>query len=125
MIVMAERLLIVAAALLGLALLVCSIFTIRYRVTPRHLKITWLWFIPVRLIGLRNVKYVSAKQVFWAENWWNTFNIRNRTLVITKRTGLFKEVVITPRNPFVFKAQIERARQELLGPSASGRYTPL
>lgn len=122
---MVEKLLIVGAALLALALLVCSIYTIRYRVTPRFLKITWLWFIPVRLIGLRNIKYISPKHIFWAEKWYNTFNLSNRSLVITKRSGLFKELVITPKNPFVFKAQVERAQRELLGDGASGRYTPI
>jgi len=119
-----ERLLIVAGVLVILVLLLCSVFTIRYRLTPRYLVIKWLWFLPVRLIALRNIKYVSAKHVFWAEKWCNTFSISNRTLVITKRAGLLKEIVITPKNPFVFKAQLERARQELLGGDAALHEIP-
>src|SRR5438477_9031391 len=109
MTILVQRLLMVVGALLVLALLVGSIFTIRYRITRRYLKIVWLWLIPIRLIRLSNIKYVSPKPVFWAEKWYNTFNVRNRWMVITKRRGLFKEVVISPRNPFVFKAELDRA----------------
>src|SRR5262245_50604784 len=104
-----QRLLIVAGALLVLTLFVCSILTIRYRITPRYLKIVWLWFIPVRLVRLSNIKQVSPKQIFWAEKWYNTFHVGNRWMVITKHRGLMKELAISPRSPFVFKAELERA----------------
>src|SRR6185369_16385251 len=102
-----QRLLIVAGALLVLVLLVCSVLTIRYRITPRYLKIVWLWFIPIRLVRLSNIKYVSPKPVYWDEKCYNTFNDGNRWMVITKRRGLVKELAINPRNPFVFKAELD------------------
>jgi hypothetical protein len=108
-----QRLLMVAGGLLALVLLVCSIVTIRYKITPRYLKILWLWFIPIRLIRLSHIRYVSPKPVFWAEKWYNTFQVANRWLVITRRRGLFKELVISPRSPFVFKAELERACQKV------------
>jgi len=115
-----QRLLIVAGALLVLVLLVSSILTIRYRITPRYLKIVWLWFIPVRVVRLSNIKYVSPKQIFWAEKWYNTFNVGNRWMVITKRRGLIKELAISPRNPFVFKAELDRACERVNRPSGTG-----
>ena len=108
-----QRLLIVAGALLVLVLLVCSFLTIRYRITPRYLKIVWLWFIPVRLVRLSNIRYVSPKPIFWAEKWYNTFRVGNRWLVVTKRRGVIKELAISPRNPFVFKAELERACEKV------------
>lgn len=119
-----QRLLPVAGAVFGFLLLVSSILTIRYRVTARFLKITWLWVIPVRLIRLSNIRYLTPKRVFWAERWYGTFNVRARWLVVVKRHGLFKYVVITPRNPFVFKAEIERAQAELLKESGPGSVAP-
>jgi len=108
-----QRFLIMGGALVAFILCLCSIFTIRYRITRRHLKITWLWFIPIRFLALDNIRYLSPKRVRWAEKYYSTFNPRARWLVITKRRGWIKNVVITPPNPFVFKAEIERARQAL------------
>ena len=55
--------------------------------------------------------------------WGNTFSPTNRYLLIRKYSGLFKNLVITPRNHMVFKADLERARHRLLSPSVPAATT--
>ena len=113
---MKEAAIVLAIFFGGLVLVILSMFTIRYRVTRRFLKITWLG-LPLRLVRLKNIARVGFNNVPWAEMWVNTLRTGNRRLVIHKRFGLlFKHVVITPRNHFVFKAEMDRVLKQL--PSA-------
>ena len=89
-------------------LLLWSATTIRYRIGPRHLKISWLG-LPVRRIRLDDIKHISRKRSLWSERWHSTLHPRNRLLVIIRRRGLVKQVSITPKSPYVFKADLERA----------------
>ena len=102
--------------------LLCSIITIHYHITSTHLKITWLG-IPVRWLRLDDIKYVSTKRCFWAERWYNTLFVSNRLLVIHRRKGLYKAFIITPKNPFVFKAELYQARKAVV--PAMSRSTSL
>jgi hypothetical protein len=95
-----------------------SITTIRYHITPRSLKVTYLG-LPVRWIRLANIKSVTTKRIFWAERWYNTLSVGNRFLVIRRGRGLFKHLIISPKNPMVFRADLIRARDEILKVSAS------
>ena len=86
---------------------------IRYRVTARHLQIL-IFGIPVRWLRLDNIKYVGTARVYIAEKWPNGwFPSHQRRLVIRKRRGLIKNFIITPRNRYVVKAEIDRAREAL------------
>jgi len=107
-----------AIGFLGLILLVLSKATIRYCITPRFLRIHWLG-IPVRWVRLKNIRQVATQRVFWSERWSNIFSPTNRYLLIRKYSGLFKNLVITPKNHMVFKADLGRARDRLLSPSPS------
>ena len=110
---------ILAGCFGAVVVLMLSLVTIRYRITRRFLKITWLG-LPVRLMRLTNIAHIGFTPVFWAEKWPNTFKPGNRRLVIQKRSGLFKHLVITPRNHFVFKAEMDKAMKELQVPGAYG-----
>jgi hypothetical protein len=67
---------------------------------------------------LKNIAHVGFNYVPWAELWVSTLRVGNRRLVIHKRFGLlFKHVIITPRNHFVFKAEMDRALKR--APSAA------
>ncbi len=98
-----------------LILLVLSKGTIRYRVTSRFLRISWLG-LPVRWVRLKNIRQILTQRVFWAEPWSNSFKHSNRYLLIRKHSGLFKSLVITPKNHMVFRADLERARSQLAPP---------
>ena len=89
-------------------LLVWAFTQVRYRVTPRHLEVT-VFGLCVRRLPLSDIRYVSKRRTALAENWWNTLFPRKRILVIHRRTGWFKNFVITPKHRYAFKAELERA----------------
>jgi hypothetical protein len=91
-----------------LAVLGASGSAIRYRITPTHLEVNWLIFT-LRRFRLQDIKYVSTKRSFWAEKWYNTWRVQNRRLTLHRRSGLFRVAAISPKNPFVFKAELDRA----------------
>jgi hypothetical protein len=98
---------------LGL-LLLCFLFSwvithVHYHITHRHVKIT-LFGIVLRRVRISNIASVSKRRADgWAENWWSTLRPHHRSLVIRRKRGLLRNVVITPRNRYVFKAELERA----------------
>ena len=97
-------------------LLVWSTVTIRYRVTSSHLLITWLG-LPVRRIRLDDIKRVGTRPVVWAERWPSTLRNNGRLLVIRRRTGWLRHLVITPKYPFEFRNELEQARKTPAGTS--------
>jgi hypothetical protein len=105
---------------LGL-LLFCFFFAwmvthVHYHITPRHLKVT-LFRIPLRRVRISNIASVSKRRAGGlAENWWSTLRPNHRSLVIRRKRGLIKNVVITPRNRYVFKTELERAVQRANAP---------
>ena len=93
------------------ALVLWSATSVRYQITPRHLRVTWLG-LPIRWIALADIKHVthiSQRSVVWAERWPNVLFENRRTLILRRRRGLLKDFVITPKYPFEFKATLEQA----------------
>jgi len=108
----------IAVALIALILAYLGIIPlIRYRITSRWLLITLLG-VPLRWVSLTNIRFITDHCKEAAEHWPNTHNPKTRTLVIRKRHGLFRNLVITPYKRFVFKAELERAIRAL-DPKAS------
>ena len=103
-----QIILTVAVVLASAGLLLCSAFTIRYHVTPTHLKITWLG-LPIRRIRLGDIKRVGTRPVVWAERWPSTLRNNGRLLVIRRRSGWLRSLVITPKYPFEFRNELEQA----------------
>ena len=85
---------------------------LRYVLTGRHLKVT-LFGLCLRRIRLADIECVSKQQAHWAEKWYNTLKPAHRMLVIRRRRGLFKDFIITPRNRYVFRTELERSLAEL------------
>ena len=77
-----------------------------YQITQSLLEVTWLG-VPIRKIRLSDIESVSKRRRRWAENWRNTWLPRHRRLVIRRKTGLFKEFVITPAYRYEFRNQLE------------------
>ena len=106
---------------LGLLLLVFG-FTwlvtfVRYCITARHFKVT-LFGLCLRRVRLEDIESVSKRRpTGLAENWWNTLHPSHRTLVIRRHRGLLRNLVITPKNRYVFKTNLERAMQLQTAPS--------
>ena len=85
---------------------------LRYVLTGRHLKVT-LFGLCLRRIRLADIESVSKRQSLWAEKWFNTLKPAHRMLVIRRRRGWLKDFIITPKNRYVFKAEIEQALAKL------------
>ena len=81
---------------------------LRYVLTGRHLKVT-LFGLCLRRIRLADIDSVSKRQARRAEKWYNTLKPSHRMLVIRRRRGWFKDFIITPKNRYVFKAELEQA----------------
>ena len=110
----------IIAVLVGVPLIVAIpaliILGFSYRVTERHLVVQWLR-IPVRRVRLEKIRSVGTTPVWWAERWPCALNWRGRYLVVRKNGWIFNNMVITPKNPFVFRAELYRARDALLPPA--------
>src|SRR5687768_5168097 len=82
---------------------------IHYRIGSRHLKILCLG-VPVRKIELTDIKRISKRKPSrMAEYWSSTLNPSHRLLAIQRYSGLRKFVVITPRNRYIFLADLQNA----------------
>lgn len=103
----------IVAALVALILAYLVIIPlIRYRITSRWLLITVLG-VPIRWVSLKNIRFITDHCKEAAEHWPNTHSPKTRTLVIRKRSGIFRNLVITPYKRFVFKAELEKAAYAL------------
>ncbi len=80
----------------------------RYRISGTHFEVT-LWGLRVRRIALRDIEQVSVRHRRWAEQWWNTWRPARRRLLIRRRRGLCRNIIITPERRYEFKAELERA----------------
>ncbi len=82
---------------------------IRYRIGSRQLKVV-LFGLAVRRISLLSIEAISKRPGDGlTERWWSTMHPKHRILVIRRKRGLFRNFVITPRNRYVFKAELEKA----------------
>ncbi|MEW6160804.1 MAG: hypothetical protein AB1813_25530 [Verrucomicrobiota bacterium] len=109
----------VVFVLTGLVAWLCS--RIRYCITPRNLQILLFGF-PIRQIPLEEIETITKrKPSSMAEHWYNTFKPSHRTLLIRRTRGWCKNLVITPRNRYVFKADLERAIENLRSPSEKSK----
>ena len=104
------------AAIIGLLL---SVKTVRYRIGSKFLVISWLG-LPIRWIRLSTIAHVTPERFAWSERWFNTFRVRHRVLTIHRKHGLVRKVCISPSNRFVFRAELNRAR-ELAGGTVHSR----
>jgi hypothetical protein len=103
-----------AGGLAALVALLLSVKTVRYRIGSKFLVISWLG-IPVRWVRLSNIAHVTPERFAWSERWFNAFRVRHRILTIHRRTGLMRKMCISPKNRFVFRAELNRAREQAGG----------
>jgi hypothetical protein len=96
------------SVLVAAFLFVWLVSRIRYRIGSRHVKVI-LFGIPIRRVALANLEGVSKRRgPGLAEHWWSTLSPKHRLLVLRRRRGLFKNFVVTPRNRYIFKCDVER-----------------
>jgi hypothetical protein len=99
-----------AAGLMFFALFVLWLQSnLQYRIGRQHMKIL-CFRIALRKIDLTDIKHISKRKPSGlAEYWYNTIHPKHRTLTIQRYRGLRKNVVITPRNRYVFMSDLQSA----------------
>src|SRR5687768_2004784 len=112
-----------AGGLAALVALLLSVKTIRYRIGSKFLVISWLG-IPVRWVKLTNIAHVTPERFTLSERWFNAFRVRHRVLTIHRKNGLIREICISPASRFVFRAELNRAREQAGGLVRSRRPSP-
>lgn len=82
---------------------------LHYRIGSRHLKILCVG-VTLRRIPLADIKRVSKRRPKGlAEYWSSTFKLSHRMLTIERSAGIRRYIVITPRNRYVFLADLQNA----------------
>lgn len=90
---------------------------LRYQLTSQDFRITLFGF-RLRRVPLERIQSVTKRRpAGLAENWSNTLHPSHRMLFIRLNRGLRKNLIITPRNRYVFKTELERTMAKL-NPSA-------
>ena len=107
-----------ALGLLLLIFLMAWLITrVRYVITPRHVRVL-LFGVAIRRIPIRTIESVSKRRSpGLAENWWSTLSPKHRSLVLRRKTGLIRNVVLTPRNRYAFKFELDRIISEQGSPA--------
>ena len=101
--------------LVAILLFLWLITRVRYRIGSRHVKIIFLG-LTIRRVAIASIKSVSKRRGDGlAEHWPSTTHPKHRLLVLRRNRGLFKNVIITPKNRYVFKTDLERAIQRVTG----------
>ncbi|HIL69855.1 MAG TPA: hypothetical protein EYG38_08400 [Verrucomicrobia bacterium] len=85
---------------------------LEYLIAKRELRIEFKG-IRIRIIPFKDISSISKRRITWAENWRNTFRSRKRRLVIHRKRGLIKDLIITPENRYAFKHRLETAMKGL------------
>ncbi len=91
---------------------------LHYRITKTHFEIV-LFGIPLRWVRLQDIILVSKSRTKWAEPWSNTWKGSRRRIIIQKRCGFFKNILVTPQFRYEFKVDLEHAALK-----AKGKLTP-
>ena len=105
---MSESWFILLACLLLSGLLMYLALQVRYRIGDDSLEIT-LFGICLRRIAFSSIRRVARVRNGWCELWPNTLKPGRRIVVVELRSGWPRHIMITPRQPFAFKGELERA----------------
>jgi hypothetical protein len=120
---MTEITLCVGGFCLALLLFVELLGRINYRITSRHLEVRF-FRVCMRRIALVDIKRVSKHRESFCEPWPNTLRTRKRVLIITRRSGWFKSLIITPERRYLFRSRLRHAIARARGEEAPGDAAP-
>ena len=103
---------IVVFSFVATLMAVLAIYRTTYRVTESHLVIR-VFGVPIRRIALQRIRRYVRERDALAELWVNRLMPGRRTLIIELKDGLFRQIVISPRLPDVFRHELSEARRAL------------
>lgn len=91
--------------LLGSALVVATIFFgLSFTIDRGHVRVrAYGW--TVRKVAIEDIEFADRTWVWWNEHYTSTLNLR-RIVRLRRRSGLFKNFVITPREPLAFLREL-------------------
>jgi hypothetical protein len=94
--------------LVGLLLLAGLVHAIFFRMTftvdASHVRVrVYGW--TVRKVALPDVAYAVQDWAIWNEHWTNTLSLR-RLVLLRRRTGLFRNFLISPPDALAFLAEL-------------------
>ena len=115
--------LLLLATIVTVGLGVSLALQLRYVITDRHLKVT-LFGISLRRINLSDIECVSKRRSGLAEKWHNTLSPSHRVIVVRRRRGWLRDFVVTPKNRYVFKTELELAMGRLAQMQTKGESKP-
>lgn len=82
---------------------------LRYRINLTHFEVL-LFGLPLRRVRLEHIRSVSKRRPEGlSEYWYNTLHPSHRRLVIRLSRGLRRNLVISPRNRYILKTDLEHA----------------
>ena len=93
---------------MGFAAFVFLLKGVQYRIGRSKLRIC-VWGLKLRSIAYEDIEQVSKTRSRPAENWGTTLQFGHRQLVICRKTGFLREVIITPQMRYVFRNDLEEA----------------
>ena len=94
--------------LLVLAGLLHAIFVgMTFTVDATHVRVRFYGWTARRL-ALADLEYAAQDWAFWNEHWTNTVNPR-RLVLLRRRTGLFRNFLVSPRSPAAFLEELRAA----------------
>jgi hypothetical protein len=106
---MSELLIVTLITICAFPFVVFMISLINYRIDDRHVRCYW-GPVPVRKIAMDDIRDAVKGYRHMSESWTNTIwmpTIRRRGVILYRRTGRFRRVVITPDDPEGFIERIK------------------
>jgi hypothetical protein len=79
---------------------------LNYRIIDGHVEIRWL-SLRLRRFPLADIEGISKYRHAWAEHWENTWRPAHKRLVIHRRRGWLRDIVITPSYRYEFMRELE------------------
>ena len=78
-----------------------AVTRIDYRIDDRYVRVTWFG-LTTRRIALSDIEKVDTSMPLWNEHWCNTFWPVGRIVRIRRKTGIFRNFIITPKDRDAF-----------------------
>lgn len=87
------------------------VYRIRYAIDDRAVRVL-LGKLTLRKIALADIEFADTAAPCWNEHWCNTLWAKGRVVRIRRKSGWFKNFIITPADRDLFLAEL-RAKVDL------------
>jgi hypothetical protein len=91
---------LVIALAIPLFLIHAIFWGMTFTIDVGHVRVR-VYGLTVRKVALSDIEYAAQDWAFWNEHWTNTVK-PGKMVLLRRRTGLFKNFLISPSSPIVF-----------------------